>query len=278
MKSPIGLIAGAGRFPILFAQEAKRRGENVIAIGLKGVTSEQLAEVIGTVHTFKLGQVNGPIKVLKDAGVKRVVMAGKVQHTSLFGGIMPDLRAVKILATLKDRRTDTILAAIANEFTKEGMELISSATYLTHLLPAPGVLTGRVPTKSESEDMAFGLRAAKALSGFDIGQTVIVKDKAVVAVEAMEGTDATLLRAAELVRAYKKNTGLILIKVAKPKQDFRFDLPVLGLDTLKIMERVNVTAIAIEANKTLIFDKEDFLTEANKLKISIKAFKQEEIE
>lgn len=271
MSETIGLIAGSGRFPLLFAEEAKRQGHRVIAIGLSGVTEESLADIADEVHTFKLGKINGPLKVLREAGVRRVVMAGKVQHHSLFGGIMPDFRAVKILAGLKDRRTDTILKAIADEFSKEGMELISSATHLSHLMAEPGVLTQRKPTKDESNDIELGWKAAKALAGFDIGQSVAVKDKAVVAVEAMEGTDELLLRAAALVARHGRRPGLVLVKVAKPHQDFRFDLPVLGLDSLKTFKKTGVTAVAIEARKTLLFDKDAFLREADAMKLSLQA-------
>ncbi|MFH1724655.1 MAG: UDP-2,3-diacylglucosamine diphosphatase LpxI [Elusimicrobiota bacterium] len=269
--APIGLIAGSTRFPILFAQEAKRQGRRVVAIALKGVTDARLAETVDELHTFKLGQVSAPLKVLKAAGVKRVVMVGKVQHVSLFGGVLPDLRAARILAGLKDRRTDTILAAVADEFAKEGIELLSSATYLSHLVAPPGVLTRRKPTKAEAADIELGWRAAKALAGFDIGQSVVVKDRAVIAVEGMEGTDATVLRAAELARSHGKDPGLVLVKVAKPRQDFRFDLPVLGLDTLDILERAGVTAIAVEAGKTLIFDKPEFLERADGMKLAVTA-------
>lgn len=271
MPETIGLIAGSGRFPLLFAEEAKRQGNRVVAIGLSGVTEDSLSEIADEVHTFKLGKVSGPLKILKEAGVRRVVMAGKVQHYSLFGGILPDLRAVKILAGLKDRRTDTILRAVADEFKKEGMELISSATHLAHLMPEPGVLTKRAPSKSEETDIEFGWQAAKAVAGFDIGQSVAIRECAVVAVEAMEGTDQMLLRADALTQSHGRKPGLVLVKVAKPKQDFRFDLPVLGMESLKTFEKAHVTAVAIEARKTLIFDKDAFLEEANRIKISVVA-------
>jgi len=201
-------------------------------------------------------------------------MAGKVQHVSLFGGVMPDLRAVKILASLKDRRTDTILSAIADEFTKEGMTLISSATYLQDLVPEEGVLTHRAPTSQESADIELGIGAAKASAGYDIGQSVVVKERAIVAVEAMEGTDAAVMRAAELAGtkgSTAKKNGLVLIKVAKPKQDFRFDIPVIGLDTLETLKAAGATALSIEAGKTMIFDKEEFLDRANRIGIAVVA-------
>lgn len=271
MPETIGLIAGSGRFPLLFAEEARRQGDRVVAIALAGVTDPALSDIADETHTFTLGKVSGPLKALKKAGVRRVVMAGKVQHHSLFGGVLPDLRAVKILAGLKDRRTDTILGAIAEEFAKEGLQLISSSTHLSHLMPGPGVLTRRAPSKSEQADIELGWRAAKALAGFDIGQSVAVKDKAVVAVEAMEGTDELLSRADGLVRRHGRKPGLVLVKVAKPKQDFRFDLPVLGPESLKTFEKTGVSAAAIEAGKTLLIDKSEFLRGADRLKIAIVA-------
>ncbi|MFH2202497.1 MAG: UDP-2,3-diacylglucosamine diphosphatase LpxI [Elusimicrobiota bacterium] len=271
----IGLIAGSGRFPLLFAQEAKRQGHRVVAIGISGVTETSLSEIADEVHTFKLGKVSEPLRIFKKAGVRRAVMAGKVQHNSLFGGIMPDLRAIKILAGLKDRRTDTILRAIADEFKKEGIELISSATHLSRLMPEPGVLTRRAPSKAEAADIEFGWRAGKAVAGFDIGQSVVVRDRAVVAVEAMEGTDALLLRAAELVRSHGRKPGLVLVKVAKPEQDFRFDLPVLGPDSLRVFREAGVTAVAVEARKTLIIDKDEFLRGADGMKLAVVARDEE---
>ncbi len=271
MTETIGLIAGSGRFPLLFAAEAKKQGDRVVAISLIGVTEESLSEIADEVHAFKLGKISGPLKALKDAGVRRVVMAGKVQHNSIFGGIMPDLRAIKILAGLKDRRTDTILRAVADEFKKEGIEMISSATHLSHLMPEPGILTKRAPSKSEAADIELGWRAAKAVAGFDIGQSVAVKDKAVIAVEAMEGTDALLLRAADLVRRHGRKPGIVLVKVAKPHQDFRFDLPVLGLESLDTFKKAGVTAVAVEARKTMLFDKDAFLEKADKMKLAVTA-------
>ena len=249
---------------MLFAEEAKRQGARVVAVALKGVTDvPALMAAADEVHPFALGQVTGPLELLKKAGVKKVVMAGKVQHVSLFGGIIPDLRAVKILASLKDRRTDTILGALADEFQKEGLELLSSATYLGHLIPGPGVLTRRRPTAEEEADAALGWKAAKALAAADVGQSVVVQDKAVVAVEAMEGTDACVRRAAELVKSNGDKPRLVVVKVAKPKQDFRFDLPVLGLDTLKVLKECGATGLVFEAGKTLVFDRESFVKGAD---------------
>jgi DUF1009 family protein len=267
----LGVIAGSGRFPFLVTEQAKKQGLRVVAIALKGVTDGALEDHADSMHVFKLGQISAPLKLLKKEGISRVVMAGKVQHVSLFGGILPDLRAAKILACLKDRRTDTILGALADEFSKEGIELLPSAAYLEHLIPKPGVLSKRQPSKAETQDIEIGWQAAKAVAGFDIGQSVVVKDKAVIAVEAMEGTDKTLLRAGELARSYGKSPGVVLVKVAKPRQDLRFDLPVIGLDTLTTLEAAGATGLAFEANKTLLFDQEEFLEGADRLGLTVVA-------
>lgn len=268
----IGLIAGAGRFPWLIAEEARRMGHEVHVIAIEGVTDPGLADVVTSYHPFKLGQVSKPIQALKDAGVTQAMMAGRVRHNKLFGGILPDLRAVKILATLKDRRTDSLLGRIAEEFAKDGIEIINSATFLKHLIPEEGTLTSIEPTAAQMRDVEMGWKVAKALSGHDVGQSVVVSHGTIVAVEAMEGTDACVHRAAELARENgEKNPELVLVKVAKPKQDFRFDLPVLGLDTLKTIEAAGLKVLVIEAGRSLILDKEEFLRSAERLGAAVVA-------
>lgn len=259
----IGIIAGAGQFPLLVAQEARRRGLEPVGLGIQGVTDPKLAESGVLVHTFKLGQLDKPIQLLKELGVRQAVMAGKVEHRSIFGGILPDFRAVKLLAGLKDRKTDTILAAVAAEFSKEGIDLLNSAAYLSHLLAEKGCLTRRRPSPEETADAELGWQAAKALSILDIGQTVVVSSGAIVAVEAMEGTDGCIRRAGEIVRSLGCDGRLVVVKAAGPKQDFRFDLPVVGLDTLECLGRAGGGALAVEAGKTLLFDKEEFLKSAD---------------
>lgn len=271
----VGLIAGSGRFPILFTEEALRMKVEVVALGIKGVTDESLEKLVGKIQYFKLGQIDKPIQTLKTAGVARAVMAGKVQHASLFGGVMPDLRAAKLLARLSDKRTDTILKAVADEFAKDGIELISSATYLSHLLVPEGALTARSPDAAEAADLRLGWRAAKAVAGFDIGQTVVVSGGAVIAVEGMEGTDACVLRARDLARARGQKPKLVVVKVAKPKQDLRFDLPVIGLDSLDVFKEAGVSALALEAHSTLIFDKDQFIKKADGQKLAIVGLKPE---
>ncbi|MBI4059809.1 MAG: UDP-2,3-diacylglucosamine diphosphatase LpxI [Elusimicrobia bacterium] len=272
---PLGLVAGSGRFPLLVAQEAGRRGVPVVALGIPGVTDPALAAAAGGVTWFKLGQLDAPIKILKERGVRKVVMAGKVQHVSLFGGVLPDWRAAKLLLGLKDKRTDTILRAVADEFAKDGLEFVSSASYLEHLLAPAGPLTAKTFTKEELADAVLGWRAAKSVAGFDIGQTVVVQGAAIVAVEGMEGTDACVARAAALARALGREPALVVVKVAKPRQDFRFDLPVVGLDSLARFRAAGVGALALEAGSTLVFDRERFARDADAAGIAVAGFPPE---
>ncbi|MFA6029943.1 MAG: UDP-2,3-diacylglucosamine diphosphatase LpxI [Elusimicrobiota bacterium] len=278
MGERLGLIAGSGRFPLLVAEQARRAGLEVVALGLPGVTDPALEALVFRLEFFKLGQIDAPVRYLRESGVKKAVMAGKVQHASLFGGVLPDLRAVRLLAGLKDKRTDTVLGAIADEFKKEGIELISSAAYLGHLLPEEGVLSRRKPSAEESADALLGWKAAKALAGFDVGQSVAVQGGAVVAVEGMEGTDAMIARAGEIARSHGRAPRLTLVKVAKPKQDFRFDLPVVGLDTLASLRGAGAVHLCLEARKTLIFDRPEFLRGADEMGLSIAAVSEDTVE
>ena len=272
---PLGLIAGSGRFPFLVAEEARRRGVPVVALGIPGVTDPALEAVAGGLTWFKLGQIDAPIKALKDRGAVKVVMAGKVQHVSLFGGVMPDWRAAKVLLGLKDKRTDTILKAVVDEFAKDGLEFVSSALYLEHLLAPDSLLTKRPFSDAERRDAALGWKAAKAVAGFDIGQTVVVQGGAIVAVEGMEGTDACVDRAAALARTQGREPSLVVVKVAKPRQDFRFDLPVVGLDSLVHFKKLGVKALALEAGATLIFDRDRFASDADASGIAVAGFPPE---
>lgn len=276
MSDKLGLIAGSGRFPVLVAEAAKKAGVDVVGFALNGVTDVPALEaVVGPVQTYKLGQIDKPIAAFKAAGVTKAVMAGKVQHVSVFGGIMPDLRAAKILARLPDKRTDTILKAVADEFAKEGIELLSSVGYLGHMLVGDGAQTARKPDPAELSDMRLGWKAAKALAGFDVGQTCVVSRNAVVALEGMEGTDACIRRAKDLAASQGKRFSLTVCKVAKPKQDMRFDIPVLGLDSLKVFAECGVTALALEAGTTVMFDKTEFLKQADAQKLAVVGYPPE---
>jgi UDP-2,3-diacylglucosamine hydrolase len=274
--STLGLIAGWGRFPSLIAQEARRQGVSVFAVGIEGITDPALEGEVNGIHWTKLGQLDRPLQEMKKAGVTRAVMAGKVQHVNIFGGFIPDWRAVRLLAGLKDKRADTILGAIAAEFAKDGIELLSSATFLARFIPEGGALTRAKPSAQDKKDIELGWKIAKSIAGHDVGQTVVVRGGAIMAVEAMEGTDACILRAAELARATGAKPELVVVKVAKPRQDFRFDLPVAGLDTLKTLERAGVRALAVEAGKTVVLDREKFVEQADALGVSVYAVKGEE--
>ena len=263
----IGLISGGGAFPLMFAKEAKNLGYSLFVVGLKDITPKSIEQYATATDYFRLGQISGPIDFLKKNGVDKVLMAGKVTHVSIFGGIMPDLRAAKLLLTLKDRKANSLLGALGDELKKDGIELINSATFLEHLLPAPGLLAGPKPGKDAMLNIEFGWKAAKTIAGLDIGLTVVLRDMIVIAVEAMEGTDACIRRAGAVLRAGgaaagKRLSDMAVVKVARPGQDMRFDLPVIGVKTLENMNEAGAAILAIEARKTLILDKDAFLAKA----------------
>jgi DUF1009 family protein len=260
----IGLIAGNGSFPILFAQEAKRQGQMVIAVALKEEADPTLEKTVDAITWLSLGQLGKTINYFKDQGVTRAVMAGQVKHTQLFKDIVPDLRVTKLLARVVNKKADTLLSAVTQEFEQEGIQFLSSTTYLDHLLCPKGSLTRRTPTSAERADIEFGLPLARTMAGQDVGQTIVVKDKTVVAVEAMEGTDACIRRAGQIAGA-----GCIIIKVARPKQDPRFDVPVTGPRTLESMKEAGASVLALEAGKTLLLDKENLLKVADAAQLCI---------
>ncbi|OGS07477.1 MAG: hypothetical protein A2270_09430 [Elusimicrobia bacterium RIFOXYA12_FULL_51_18] len=273
-EKKIGLISGGGAFPLMFAKEARNLGYSVFVVGLNGITPKEIERYAAATAYFKLGQISGPIDFLKKAGVNRVLMAGKVAHVSIFGGIMPDLRAAKLLLTLKDRKANSLLGALGAELHKDGIELINSATFLEHLLPAPGLMAGSKPGKNAMRNIEFGWKAAKTLAGLDIGLTVVLRDMLVIAVEAMEGTDACIKRAGAVLRAGGAAAGqrlsdMAVVKVARPSQDMRFDLPVIGVQTLESMREAGAAILAVEAGKTLILEKDAFLAKAAELDITV---------
>ena len=273
-EKKIGLISGGGAFPLMFAKEAKNLGYALFVVGLKDITPKEIEQYAAGTEYFRLGQISGPIDFLKKNGVDKVLMAGKVTHVSIFGGIMPDLRAAKLLLTLKDRKANSLLGALGDELQKDGIELINSATFLEHLLPAPGLLAGSKPGKDAMKNIEFGWKAAKTLAGLDIGLTVVLRDMIVIAVEAMEGTDACIRRAGAVLRAGgaapgKRLPDMAVVKVARPGQDMRFDLPVIGVKTLENMRDSGAPILVIEARKTLILNKDAFLAKAKELDITV---------
>lgn len=264
-SSRVGLIAGNGRFPFLVLEAARSQGIDVVVAAIKEEAFPQIEQEATTVHWIGLGQLGKLIKTFKAEGIERAVMAGQVKHKQIFGGIIPDLTMMKMLAGLATKSTDSLIGGVARVLETEGIELMDSTAFLGPLLPAPGVLTARAPTTEEQGDLDYGFRIARELGRLDLGQSVIVSDGACVALEAMEGTDAVIERASALVNGQP----LRLVKLAKPDQDLRFDVPVVGLPTIETMVRCGVTAAAIEARKTLMIDKNDLLSAADERQIAI---------
>jgi DUF1009 family protein len=266
--SSYGLIAGNGRFPFLVLDGARRVGVEMAVAAISEETDPRLVEMAQTIEWLGVGQLGKLIKFLKRAGVTHAIMAGQVKHVQIFKlNALPDLRMARMLARLKRRNTDALLGAVADELASEGITLIDSTTFLQPLLARTGPLTKRAPNKHELADIEYGLYVAHELARLDLGQTIVVKDQAVVALEAMEGTDATIRRASELVRGRP----LTVIKVAKPNQDMRFDVPVIGLQTIETLKACHVTAMSLTADKTLIVDREETLAAADKNKIALVA-------
>jgi DUF1009 family protein len=264
----LGLLAGNGRFPFLVLDAARDQGHDVTIIAIKEETFIELnaaAERHGAqIHWISLGQLGTCIQLLTTAGVTTAVMAGQVKHTKIFGGVMPDKTFLSVLLKLTSRSTDGLIGAVANVLREHGIELIDSTALLKPLLAKPGVLTKRAPTEDEQRDFEFGYRAADVIAGLDIGQTIAVKHQAVVAVEAMEGTDEVIGRAGHLA-----GPGVRIVKVAKPSQDMRFDVPVVGFATIKAMRVAGATALSVDAGKTLILDGDAFAASADEAGITI---------
>lgn len=263
----IGLIAGIGRLPVEFARAARGMGFDVIAIAVAPGVDAELAQVASVFHTIGLGELTKLMAVLQQEKVQQVTMLGKVTKEHLFSGAArPDARMQQLLAGLKDLNDDTVMLALVRELAQAGVGVLDQTQFIRQLMPAPGVLTKRPPTAEEQADMEYGLTMARQLGGLDIGQTVVVKHKAVMAVEAIEGTDACIKRGGELGRG-----GIVVAKAAKPQQDARFDVPSVGPDTLKAMIAAGAAALAIEAGKTLLVDKPQVVALADAHNITIVA-------
>lgn len=259
---PLGLIAGNGSFPFLILRAARQLGHDVAVVAIEGEAFpelETLARELGhpSFTWNPLGQLGRCIKTLKAAGVSRAIMAGQVKHVKLFGGVMPDFTLLSVLTRLKAKNTDALIAAIADVLQDHGISLMNSTELLADLLAPVGVLTTRQPDEAMRADFAFGYAVADTVAGLDIGQTIVVKDKAVVAVEAMEGTDVTITRAGHLAGA-----GTRVVKVAKPSQDMRFDVPVVGLATIAQMQAAGADGLSVDAGKTLLIDGPDVIVAA----------------
>lgn len=266
--SRIGLIAGNGRFPFLALQGARGLGHDVTVVAIKEEAFADLEpaarDARADFHWVSLGQLGQCIKILKAAGVSEAVMAGQVKHAKIFSGIMPDLTLLSVITRLKGRNTDALISAVADVMRGEGIELLDSTAFLQPLLAREGTLSDRAPDEQEREDVAFGYRMADGVAALDIGQTIAVKDKAVVAVEAMEGTDEVIRRAGRLA-----GPGVRIVKVAKPKQDMRFDVPVVGVATIEAMQAAGATALSVDAGRTLVLDGARVFVRANEAGIAI---------
>jgi UDP-2,3-diacylglucosamine hydrolase len=265
-----GLIAGNGQFPFLVVDGARAAGASLAVVAIKEETDPRIDEVVENVTWVGIGQLGRMISFFKDHGVEKVMMAGQVKHVQIFSGAMPDVRMVKMLWNLQRRNTDALIGGVADELAKEGIELIDSTHFIKDQLVPAGVLTKRKPTNIERENIEYGLHIAHEIARLDLGQTIVVRAKACVAIEAMEGTDATIRRAGELA-----NGKLTVVKVAKPCQDMRFDVPVVGVPTIQAMIEAGATCLSVTAGKTLIFDRDEMIALADKNKICIVGFPKE---
>jgi DUF1009 family protein len=278
----LGLIAGNGRFPFLLLDAARAEGLCVVVAAIKEETDPEIDSRAAvdpdgvTVHWLSLGELSRLIETFQREGVTRAVMAGQVKHKQIFSSIRPDWRLAKLLLNLRTRNTDMLLGAVAKVLEDEGITLLSSTQFLEPLLAPVGVLTQRAPDATELADIAYGLNVARGIAGFDLGQTVVIAAGACVAVEAMEGTDATIARAGQLFAAMDDDAStlsrrLTVVKVAKPKQDMRFDVPVCGLPTIQAMRAAGATCLCVEAGRTLLFDRPAMVAAADDAGISIVA-------
>lgn len=261
---PIGVIAGNGPFPIRFVQEARAHGREVVAVCHRGETSEEIAQHVDVLHWVKVGELGKLISAFKSEGVREVAMAGGINRVNHFGDVKLDARGASLMLKLRSTKDDVIMRGIADELAREGIEVISCTTFLSDSLVREGVLTKAKPSDDEREDIRVGVAAIEAMSAQDIGQTVVVRQGVVVAVEAVEGTDAAIRRGGDL-----GGKGVVVVKFAKPTQDMRFDVPTIGVKTLEVMKESGARVLAVEAGRTLIMDEAEMVAVANKSKITI---------
>lgn len=259
-----GLIAGNGRFPFLVLEGARRAGVSVSVVAIREETDPAIEQLAGSITWVGIGQLGKMLRFFKAEGVTQAIMAGQVKHVQIFSGAIPDLRMLKMFMGLPRRNTDALIGGVAAELAKDGIELIDSTHFIRDLLAVDGVMSKRKPDPREQQDVAYGLEVAREIARLDLGQTVVVRARACVAVEAMEGTDATVRRAGELAKGK-----LTVVKVAKPEQDMRFDVPVVGLPTIETLAAAGATCLSITAGKTIMFDREEMLRRANQLRIAV---------
>jgi len=271
----LGIIAGMGDLPVAVAREAKKAGYTVIGVALQPLADDSLKSVADDFHTISIGRFGGLINLLKKLSVKEAVMAGKVPKGLLYENkkdIIPDLKAVKLLFSLMNRSDDTIMAAVVQELEKNGVTIHNTTTFTKNLLTPEGILTSKKPSKEQYEDIEFGWSIAKKIGGLDIGQTIVVKNKAVMAVEAIEGTDRAIERGGQLA-----GKDAVVIKVSKPQQDMRFDVPAVGADTLASMSRTEARVLALEAGKCIIIERDSFINNANKSGIAVVGISEQKL-
>ena len=267
----IGLIAGSGGLPHAVAEGVRSRGNRLAVFGLKGLADEGLSSGAERYYSIEVGKLGKLVKSILECGVRSVVFAGKVSKTLLYGlNIVPYLRAVKLLYSLKDRKDDTIMLALLDELGKEGIQVLETTAFTGHLLATEGCMSRKKPTAGQEADIAFGARMAREMGRLDIGQTVVVRNRAVMAVEAIEGTDEAIRRGGALCRE-----GAVVVKICKPQQDLRFDLPATGLRTIETMRSVEAACLAIEAGRTIVIERESVLNAANAAGIAIVALDQD---
>jgi len=266
-SSRIGLISGKGKFPIILAQEAKRRGMKVVAIALKEATNAELENYVDKIYWLSIGEMEKSLDILVKEELKEVFMVGKVEKSLLFKNILGDGMISNLIKSATDKLDNTLLKVISNKLAELDIELLDSTIFIRPLIPQKGILTERKPTQEEVDDISFGQRIAKSIAALYIGQTVIVKDKAVLAVESIEGTDQTIKRAGMYCKS-----GIVMVKVSWPDQDMRLDVPTIGTDTIKLLKEANASVIAIEAQKTIILDIEESVNTANRAGLCMLAF------
>src|SRR4051794_10525333 len=261
-----GLIAGNGKFPFMVLEGARQSGTKMAVAAIREETDPQIEALADCLKWVGIGQLGRMIRFFKDEGVEKAIMAGQVKHVQIFSRAVPDARMLRVLLKLPRRNTDSLIGAIASELESEGIELVDSTCFLQDSLPQSGTLTRREPSKQEREDINYGLEIAHEIARLDLGQTIVVRGQACVAIEAMEGTDETIRRAGQLARGR-----LTVVKVAKPNQDMRFDVPVVGVPTIESMIQAGATCLCITAGKTLMFDRDQMIQTAERHKISLVA-------
>ncbi|MGB7623999.1 MAG: UDP-2,3-diacylglucosamine diphosphatase LpxI [Terriglobia bacterium] len=263
-----GLIAGNGQFPFLVLRAARRQGYELVVAAIKEEAFPELEEEAASVHWLSIGDLSGLIRLFKKECVTKAIMAGQVKHKIIFSSIKPDWRLLKLLTSLRQKNTDALIGGVARVLSDEGIDLVDSTFFLKDLIPQSGILTARKPNSEERADFEYGRGIAKAIAGMDLGQCVVVRNCACIAIEAMEGTDAVIQRAAQLSHGGR----ITVVKVSKPNQDMRFDVPVVGKATIQLMAESNASALALDAEKTLLIDRDELVALANKNHITIQAF------